>query len=125
MNDVCLQKIIQLATIHTICVCGAGTMGSGIAQVAAMAGYTTLLYDVDAAMVQKAREGIEKSLTLLKEKNKLSSEDQSAIQARLLYRSGDELADCKADLIIEAIVEKPGVKEALFMRLAEINGREV
>ena len=99
-------------------------MGSGIAQVAAMAGYTTLLYDVDAAMVQKARESIEKSLTQLKEKNKLSSEDRTAILARLSYWSGDGLADCKADLIIEAIVEKPGVKEALFMRLAEINGRE-
>ncbi|MBS1601569.1 MAG: 3-hydroxybutyryl-CoA dehydrogenase [Bacteroidetes bacterium] len=110
--------------IQTICVCGAGTMGSGIAQVAAMAGYTTLLYDVDAAMTQKARESIEKNLASLIEKKKISAEDQTAILARLSYWSGDGLADCRADLIIEAIVEKPGVKEALFMRLAEINGRQ-
>jgi 3-hydroxybutyryl-CoA dehydrogenase len=97
-------------------------MGSGIAQVAAMAGYTTFLYDVDAAMVQKAREGIEKSLTLLKEKNKLSSPDQTAILSRISYQSGDGLEDCRADLVIEAIVEKPEIKGALFMRLAAING---
>jgi len=96
-------------------------MGSGIAQVAAMAGYTTFLYDVDAAMVQKAREGIEKNLTLLKEKNKLSSSDQAAIHGRISYHSGDALAGCRADLVIEAIVEKPEIKGALFMRLAAIN----
>ncbi len=52
--------------IKTIGVCGAGTMGSGIAQVAAMSGYRTLLYDVDAGMVGKGMAAIEKNLQALR-----------------------------------------------------------
>lgn len=105
--------------IQTICICGAGTMGSGIAQVAAMGGYHTLLYDVDAAMVQKGRAAIEKSLQSLVEKNKIRPEDQQAILGRLSFVN--KLSDCVADLIIEAIVEKPEAKLDLFHRLAAIN----
>src|ERR1700745_2766440 len=105
--------------IKTIGVCGAGTMGSGIAQVAAMGGYTTLLYDVDAAMVQKGRSSIEKGLQILVDKNKLSPDEHNAVLSRLQYSS--DIADCVADLIIEAVVERPEVKSGLFRRLAEIN----
>ena len=105
--------------IQTICICGAGTMGSGIAQVAAMGGYRTLLYDVDPAMVNKGRAAIEKSLQSLVEKNRLRPEDQQAILSRLTFVNNP--ADCLADLIIEAIVEKPEVKLDLFHRLAAIN----
>ena len=108
--------------IQTIGVCGAGTMGSGIAQVAAMAGYRTILYDVDAGMVQKGRAGIEKSLQRLVEKNKLRPEEQSAILDRLSFSA--EINDCTADLLIEAIVEKPGIKQELFTRLAAVNKKE-
>ena len=94
-------------------------MGSGIAQVAAMSGYPTVLYDVDAAMVEKGRLSIEKSLQTLVERNKLSSEAQQAIQNRLRYTSVIE--DCTAQLIIEAIVERPEVKTSLFRQLAAIN----
>jgi 3-hydroxybutyryl-CoA dehydrogenase len=48
--------------INTICVCGAGTMGSGIAQVAAQAGFSTIQFDVNAAMLEKSRQSIEASL---------------------------------------------------------------
>jgi 3-hydroxybutyryl-CoA dehydrogenase len=105
--------------IKTIGVCGAGTMGSGIAQVAAMGGYATLLYDVDGNMVQKGRSAIEKSLQTLVEKGKLTAEAQQAIQGRLRYSAAIE--DCKADLIVEAIVERPEVKTSLFQALAAIN----
>jgi 3-hydroxybutyryl-CoA dehydrogenase len=105
--------------IQTIGVCGAGTMGSGIAQVAAMAGYRTILYDVDAGMVAKGRAGIEKSLTSLREKNKLTATEQQAIVDRLSFV--DRVEDCIADLIIEAIVERPDVKLDLFLRLAAAN----
>src|SRR5436309_11674440 len=91
--------------IQTICICGAGTMGSGIAQVAAMGGYRTLLYDVDPAMVNKGRVAIEKSLQSLVEKNRIRPEDQQTILSRLTFINNP--ADCLADLIIEAIVEKP------------------
>jgi 3-hydroxyacyl-CoA dehydrogenase/nucleoside-diphosphate-sugar epimerase len=106
--------------IQTIGVCGAGTMGSGIAQVAAMAGYQTILYDVDAGMVQKGRAAIEKSLAALAEKKKISPEEQQAALERLSFVN--ELQDCIADLIIEAIVEKPDIKSELFRRLALLNG---
>jgi 3-hydroxybutyryl-CoA dehydrogenase len=105
--------------IQTIGVCGAGTMGSGIAQVAAMAGYRTLLYDVDAGMVQKGLAGIEKSLDQLEEKKKLSPEERQACGQRL---SGiTDSGECIADLVIEAIVEQPDAKTRLFRRLAEVN----
>ena len=94
-------------------------MGSGIAQVAAMGGYRTLLYDVDPAMVNKGRAAIEKSLQSLVEKNRIRPEDQQAILNRLTFVNNP--ADCLADLIIEAIVERPEVKLDLFHRLAAIN----
>jgi 3-hydroxybutyryl-CoA dehydrogenase len=108
--------------IKTIGVCGAGTMGSGIAQVAAMGGYRTLLYDVDAGMVQKGKASIEKSLQTLTEKKKLGLEEQQAILGRLSYSS--DLQDCVADLFIEAIIEQPEAKTRLFRRLAEQNSGE-
>lgn len=109
--------------IKSIGVCGAGTMGSGIAQVAAMGGYATLLYDVDANMVEKGRQAIEKSLQTLVEKGRLSAGDHQAVLGRLRYSTS--ITDCTADLIIEAIVERPDIKIGLFRQLAEINGSEV
>jgi 3-hydroxyacyl-CoA dehydrogenase/nucleoside-diphosphate-sugar epimerase len=106
--------------IQTIGVCGAGTMGSGIAQVAAMAGYRTILYDMDAGMLQKGRTGIEKSLAALTEKNRISAEEQTAILGRIAFVN--DPGQCVADLIIEAIVESPDIKKALFVRLAAVNG---
>jgi 3-hydroxybutyryl-CoA dehydrogenase len=105
--------------IKTICVCGAGTMGSGIAQVAAMSGYTTLLYDLDEQVVQKGRHSIETSLRLLTDKKKINAEESAAILGRLSWSSN--IGDCTADLIIEAIVEKQEAKTDLFRRLADLN----
>ena len=105
--------------IKTIGVCGAGTMGSGIAQVAAMAGYRTLLFDVDASTVQKGTAAIEKNLQGLVEKNKLSGEDRQAILSRLSGIS--RIDECLADLVIEAIIEQPAAKTRLFSQLAELN----
>jgi 3-hydroxybutyryl-CoA dehydrogenase len=94
-------------------------MGSGIAQVAAMAGYRTILYDVDAGMVAKGRTAIEKSLASLREKNKLTATELQAVRDRLSFVHRVE--DCIADLIIEAVVERPDIKLDLFLRLAAIN----
>lgn len=95
-------------------------MGSGIAQVAAMGGFQTLLYDVDAGMLEKGRAAIVKSLQALKEKNKISPEDEQAVMGRISFVH--DLRDCIADCIIEAIVEKPDIKLDLFLRLAALNG---
>jgi len=94
-------------------------MGSGIAQVAAMGGYRTVLYDVDENMVSKGRAAIEKSLESLVEKKKLTTEQQAAILGRLSWSA--DLNDCVADLLIEAIVERPEIKIDLFRRLSAIN----
>jgi 3-hydroxybutyryl-CoA dehydrogenase len=105
--------------ITTIVVCGAGTMGSGIAQVAAAGGYSTLLYDVDEKMVEKGRNTIEQNLRILVERGKISAGERDMVLGRLSYSI--DIRDCRADLIIEAVVEKPEVKNDLFLRLAAIN----
>ncbi len=109
-------------TIKTIAVCGAGTMGSGIAQVAAQAGYRTIQFDVQEAMLDKSRAGIEKSLGFLVSKEKITAEEKSAIMGRLQFTS--DITTCKADVIIEAIVEIPEVKRDLFQQLDAINQPE-
>ena len=108
--------------IKTICVCGAGTMGSGIAQVSAMAGYQTLLYDVDPVIVKKGQNAIEKSLQVLSERKKLGADEHAATLGRLSYTA--DIENCTADLIIEAIVEKVEIKTDLFLRLAALNSPE-
>ncbi len=109
-------------TIHTICVCGAGTMGSGIAQVAAQAGFNTIQFDVNEAMLQKSKTAIEKSLQLLVDKNKLTQVQQQNTLNNLVFTSNSN--DCVADLIIEAIIEKKEAKVGLFNSLAKLNSLE-
>jgi 3-hydroxybutyryl-CoA dehydrogenase len=106
-------------TIQTIAVCGAGTMGSGIAQVAATAGFSTILYELNEAVLEKAKSSITKSLQTAVTKGKLSETDKDAIFRRILFTS--ELQHCIADVIIEAIVEKLEVKVQLFNALVGIN----
>lgn len=109
-------------TINSICVCGAGTMGSGIAQAAAQAGFHTLLYDLNGDMLAKAREGIQQNLQALADKGKISGENRLAIESRIRFTS--DLQECLADVFIEAIIEKKEHKVALFNQLAELNHSE-
>lgn len=105
--------------INSICVCGAGTMGSGIAQAAAQAGFATILYELNPIVLEKARTGIERSLVSLTEKGKITAEQKAQIFGRIRFT--DDLQVCLADVFIEAIVEKPEAKIALFNQLAELN----
>lgn len=109
--------------INSICICGAGTMGSGIAQATAQAGLATILYEVNPAVLQKAQSGIDRNLQSLVEKGKITA-DQKA-QTYGLIRFTDDLQTCLADIFIEAIVEKPELKIALFNQLAELNHGDV
>lgn len=106
-------------TIHSICVCGAGTMGSGIAQVSAQAGFHTILYELNEAVLEKAKSSVEKNLQFLVDKNKISAADKEKVQQRMVYTS--DIQTCLADVFIEAIVEKPAIKIGLFNQLAELN----
>ena len=66
-------------TINSICVCGAGTMGMGIAQVCAQAGFYTILYELNQEVLARAKVNIEKNLSSLVEKAKITEEEKSRI----------------------------------------------
>jgi 3-hydroxybutyryl-CoA dehydrogenase len=108
--------------INTICVCGAGIMGSGIAQCAAQHGFFALLFDVNDVALQKAKANIEKSLQGLTDKQKITPEKQQSILGNLKYVN--DINECLADVVIEAIIEKPEAKIALLNQLAEVNHGE-
>lgn len=108
--------------INSICVCGAGTMGSGIAQVFATGGFRTTLYDLNENVLTKARESIDKNLRMLVEKNKISEDTAAKITSMLSFTT--DVEECRADLVIEAIIENPEAKASLFTKLAEINGNQ-
>lgn len=105
--------------VKSICVCGAGTMGSGIAQVAAQSGFSAVQYDLSEEMLQKSRVGIEKNLQFLISKQKISEEQKEDILKRIVFTS--DLSLCKAKIIIEAIIENKEAKINLFNKLAEVN----
>lgn len=105
-----------------ICICGAGTMGSGIAQAAAISGFYTILYELNDAVLEKATVSIEKNLQSLVEKNKITAAAKEETLNNLKFTNN--LHDCLGDVIIEAIIEKPEAKIALFNQLAEINHSE-
>jgi len=108
--------------INTICVCGAGTMGKGIAQVAAQAGFSTILYELNTAVLAKAKADIDKMLRLLVEKGKISTTEKEQIFSRIQFTN--DVQNCIADVSIEAIIETPEAKISLFNQLAEVNHSE-
>ena len=109
--------------ISSICVIGAGTMGSGIAQTAAQNGFYTLLFDINGEVLEQAKTSIQKSLQYLLDKQKISAEEKENIFQRIQFIT--DTNDCLADIIIEAIVEKVEAKVAIFNQLAELNHSEV
>lgn len=109
--------------VNTICVIGAGTMGSGIAQVAAQSGFTTLLFDISSQVLDKATTAIQKNLQYLVDKQKISIAEKENIYNRI--RFVNDTQDCVADVVIEAIVEKVEAKVSIFNQLAAINSSEV
>jgi 3-hydroxybutyryl-CoA dehydrogenase len=105
--------------IKTIAIAGAGTMGAGIAQVIAQAGFKTYLFDIDDKVLQKASLGIEKSLNTLAEKGKISAEQAKQAGGNITYTS--HINDLICDLLIEAIVERIDIKQQFFQQVAAIN----
>jgi 3-hydroxybutyryl-CoA dehydrogenase len=110
--------------IKTIGVVGAGTMGSGIAQVFAQAGFAVRIIDIADPLLDRARRGIEKSLDTFVSKGKLSSGDRDAALGRLTTATTlDRLVE--SDYIVEAIVEEAEAKRTLFTSLDAIAKPEV
>ena len=110
--------------IKTVAVIGAGTMGNGIAQVFAQAGFGVRLVDVAQPMLDRARKAIEKSLDKFVEKGKLTAPDRDAVLGRVATATSvDDLGS--ADYVIEAIVENADTKRALFTSLDAVTRPEV
>ncbi|HPF90276.1 MAG TPA: 3-hydroxyacyl-CoA dehydrogenase NAD-binding domain-containing protein [Flavobacteriales bacterium] len=99
-----------------VAVIGAGTMGSGIAQVAAQAGHPVVLFDTRREAVDKALAGLRKTLDKLVEKGKLTALQADGIHGRITPAS--DLKDLPGSgLVIEAIIEDLGIKKKLFAEL--------
>jgi 3-hydroxybutyryl-CoA dehydrogenase len=103
----------ELSEIDTVGVVGAGTMGNGIAQVAAMSGYDVVMRDIEQQYVENGLESIEHSLDRLVSSEKLSQADADATRDRITGTTAlADLAD--ADLVVEAVIEELDSKQDVF-----------
>ena len=104
-----------------IAVIGAGLMGSGIAQVAAAAGYDVTLRDVSQAALDRATRGIEASYAKFVDKGRMAADDRDASLARITTTTElDAAAD--ADIVVEAVFESLDVKREVFAALDKLCG---
>ena len=109
--------------MRTVAVIGAGQMGSGIAQAVASAGIKVLLSDVDIALAEKAVAGIDKALTKLVSRDKITVADATAALARITPVA-DYAPMAEAELIIEAATEREEVKRKIFEAVAAVLGKD-
>jgi len=105
---------MELADVSTIAVLGAGNMGHGIAEVAALAGYDVQLRDINEELVQDGYDSIEWSLNKLAEKNRISDDEATAAKERVdpVVEMVDAVGE--ADVIIEAVPEVMDIKTDVF-----------
>lgn len=108
--------------IKSVCVCGAGTMGLGIAQVVASSGFRVTVYELNEAVLEKASLQLQAGLDQLVQKGKMKAEDRQGILDRTHFTHS--LEQCRADLVIEAIIENAEIKSALFRSLEPINNKD-
>lgn len=103
--------------MNTIGVIGSGAMGAGIAQVAAVAGHQVVLYDTNVAALEKAKQNIEKILAKLQEKGKIPN--AADVLNRFTF-AGDINSFAACHVVIEAIIEKLDVKQAVFAAVEQV-----
>ena len=110
--------------INKVGVVGAGTMGSGIAQVFAQAGFEVRLIDAAGGALDRARATVEKSLARFVEKGRLSAAERDATLGRVATNTNiDTLGD--ADYVVEAVFEDLQIKQGLFARLDQLTRPEI
>lgn len=115
-NDCYIVTLIHCYIMTNVGIIGAGTMGIGIAQVAATNGCKVWVYDANAKQVETATVGLEKTLTKLVDKQKISAEKMTEILSNISIAT--ELKDFKdCELIIEAIIENKDIKTKVFTEL--------
>ena len=103
--------------VKKIAVIGAGAMGNGIAQVGIMAGYTVTMNDVEQRFIDKGKAAIEKSLSKLEEKGKITAEQKRHTLSNLITTTDIKTAVADADLVIEAVFENMELKKKIFTNL--------
>lgn len=112
-----------MSTVNTLAVVGAGQMGGGIAQVAAVAGLSVIVFDAFPGAVEKCKGVHRKSLGKFVEKGKMQQADMDAALGRIRYATAIE--DLKtADWVVEAVVEDARIKKELFGKLAGLLTRD-
>jgi len=110
-------------SIKTIGVVGAGTMGNGIAQVAAAAGYNVIMSDIEDRFVQNGIKNVDKFLAKSVEKGKMGADEKNAIMGRI--KGTTKIEDMKdADVVVEVILEKMDLKKQVFKQLDEITSKD-
>jgi 3-hydroxybutyryl-CoA dehydrogenase len=122
MSERIIGETSGLPREAAVAVVGCGTMGAGIAQLAAMAGHRVRLYDAQASRVPKAIEGIRDGLQKLQSKGRLPADVAEKAATKLHEAALDELGD--AALVVEAIVEDLEVKQRLFSELEGVVSAE-
>lgn len=117
MSEIQKSKIFnQESIMKFVGIIGSGTMGSGIAQVAATAGCKVKLYDTNQAALDKAKANLEKILARLIEKGRIDSDEKNRIQSNIIYVD-DLKALSDSNLTIEAIIESLEIKKKVFSEL--------
>jgi 3-hydroxybutyryl-CoA dehydrogenase len=110
---------VTAAPSQRIAIIGAGLMGSGIAQVSAVAGLEAVLRDVTVEALDRGRSAIEKSLNRFADKGTVTADDVQEAMARITFTTDlDEAGDC--DLVVEAAFEDLAVKTEIFQQLDRI-----
>jgi 3-hydroxybutyryl-CoA dehydrogenase len=117
-----MRGMTTAPNLSTITVLGAGTMGHGIAQVCAAAGYTTRLFDVRRELVDAGLAKVAQNLEVGVQKGKVTAEQKAAALALLSGEADLAAAVRGADLVIEAVPEKIELKQSLFREVAAVTG---
>jgi 3-hydroxybutyryl-CoA dehydrogenase len=125
-NNLCKVRLIKLNVdeIKEVGVIGAGTMGSGIAQVVASSGRKVVLIDVSEASLDRGMTSIEKSLARMVKKGDIAESDSRAVESNIrVATSYEDLSG--VDMVVEAIFEEIGVKKETFKKLDEFTRPEI
>ncbi len=113
---------MTLESIKNIAVVGAGTMGQGIAQICALAGYPVMLYDIQADLTTTALASIRRNLDNAVDKGKLSATQKDEALARI--QTVGDFRQLQVDLAIETVIEKAEVKQKILSELEKINAMD-
>lgn len=108
--------------IKKIAVIGSGTMGQGIAQICAAAGYQVLLYDIQSGLLKTATAQLRKNLDTLVEKEKITAVEAKNTVDRIT--SVSDFRQLQVDLVIEAVIESLEVKQKIFQEIEKLNDKE-